>query len=171
MDVDQPVHPLPPTGSIASLLDGPPSAAVQASLASRVRRVTFEDACQDDEHDRRPHGLRPLGPEFDGNAGAPSIIRRMLCLMKKNPDRVFSSTCFGEAGISLHTAAQSLTRLAKQQLIEPAPCPADISPRRGGRPKRFYRVPQLPAIIADRPIPERTSFERSLPSPGCATAA
>ena len=169
MDVNQSVHPLPPTSSIASLLDGPPSTTVQA-LASRARRVTFDDACQDDEHDRRPHGLRPYGRECDGNARAPSIIRRMLCLMKKNPDRVFSSTCFGEAGISLHTAAQSLTRLAKQQLIEPAPCPADMSPRRGGRPKRFYRVASTTGDNR-RTIPERTPLERSLPSPGCAAAA
>ena len=170
MDVDQSVHPLLPTGSIASLLDGPPSATVQASLASRARRVTFDDACQDDEHDRRAHGLRPFDREFDGNAGGPSIIRRMLCLMRENPDRIFSSTCFGQADISLHTAAQSLTRLAKQKLIEPAPCPADMSPRRGGRPKRFYRVASATGDNRGT-IPERTLLERSLPSPGCATAA
>ena len=162
MDVDQPVNPLPlpPTGSIASLLDGPPSTTVQGSLASRVRRVTFEDACQDDEHDPRP-----LGSELNGNGRAPSMIRRMLCLMRENPDRVFCSTCFGEVGISLHTAAQSLTRLAQQNLIEPAPCPADVSLRPGGRPKRFYRVASTTGDHR-RTIPERAPLERSLPSSG-----
>lgn len=127
------------TGSIADLLTGPPVAALNA-LESRARRVVFDDHCLEDVREPRSPSLRHFDREYGDEVQTTSIIQRMLTLMRNNPDRVYSSACFRTQGISLNTAAQTLTRLAKQKLIEPVPCPPNVAPQPGGRPKRYYCI-------------------------------